>query len=116
MQQGLAALKLSDRPGSLDAADKNFNTILSHNPNNAAAAAGLSLLYSFRYVSDEQDEVWLQKADASAQQALKLNAQLALSHVAKGAVLNLQGKSESGLAEQESALSLDPKNIFAWDE
>ncbi|AZP11629.1 protein kinase domain-containing protein [Undibacterium parvum] len=116
MQQGLAALKLFDRPGSLDAADKNFNTILSHNPNNAAAAAGLSLLYSFRYRSDEQDEVWLQKADASAQQALKLNGQLALSHVAKGLVLDLQGKAELGLAEQEKALSLDPKNFFAWNE
>jgi tetratricopeptide (TPR) repeat protein len=116
MQQGLAALKLFDRPGSLDAADKNFNTILSHNPNNAAAAAGLSLVYGFRYQSDEQDEVWLQKADASAQQALKLNAQLALSHVAKGLVLNLQGKSELSLATQEKALSLDPKNFFAWNE
>lgn len=116
MQQGLAALKLFDRPGSLDAADKNFNTILSHNPNNAAAVAGLSLVYSFRYMSDEQDEVWLQKADASAQQALKLNEQLALSHVAKGKVLNLRGKAELGLAEQERALSLDPKNFFAWDE
>lgn len=116
MQQGLAALKLFDRPGSLDAADKNFNTILSHNPNNAAAAAGLSLLYSFRYRGDEQDEIWLQKADASAQQALKLNDQLALSHVARGLVLDLQGKSEQGLAEQESALSLDPKNFFAWNE
>lgn len=116
MQQGLAALRLFDRPGSLDAADKNFNLILSHNPNNAAAVAGLSLVYGFRYLSDEQDEIWLQKADASAQQALKLNDQLALSHVAKGKVLNLQGKPELGLAMQERALALDPKNFFAWDE
>ncbi len=116
LQQGLAALKLFDRPGSLDAADKNFNTVLSHNPNNAAAVAGLSLLYSFRYQSDEQDENWLQKADASAQQALKLNEQIALSHVANGVVLNLKGKSELGLIAQERALSLDPKNFFAWNE
>jgi serine/threonine-protein kinase len=116
LQQGLAALKLFDRPGSLEAADKNFNTVLSHNPNNAAAVAGLSLVYSFRYMSDEQDEIWLQKADAGAQQALKINDQLALSHVAKGKVLNLQGKAELGLAEQDRALSLDPKNFFAWDE
>ncbi|WP_295751870.1 serine/threonine-protein kinase [Undibacterium sp.] len=114
MQQGLAALKLFDRPGSLDAADKNFNTILSHNPNNAAAAAGLSLVYSFRYASDGQDEIWLQKADASAQQALMLNDQLALSHVAHARVLVRQGKNELALSAFEKALTFDPKNVFAW--
>jgi serine/threonine protein kinase/Flp pilus assembly protein TadD len=114
MQQGLAALKLFDRPGSLDAADKNFNTILSHNPNNAAAVAGLSLVYGFRYASDGQDEIWLQKADASAQQALKLNDQLALSHVAQAKVLARQGKTELALNGFEKALTFDPKNVFAW--
>lgn len=114
MKNGLAALRLFDRPGSLDAASKSFTTILEHSPDNAAAVAGLSMVYSFRYLSDGQDEIWMQKADASAQQALKLNDQLALSQIAKAWVLNNQGNSELALSVIDRALALDPENIFAW--
>lgn len=114
MKSGLDALALFDRPGSLDTATKNFEAILKRDPASAAAVAGLSLVYSNRYLSDGQDEIWLQKADASAQQALKLNDQLALSHVAQGWVLNQQGKRELALIAHERALALDPANFFAW--
>jgi serine/threonine-protein kinase len=114
LRQGWDALTLWDRPGSLDDAERRFSTLLEHHPDNAAAVAGLSVVYSLRYQSDKQDEVWLQKATASAQQALQLDDQLALSHIAKGRVLIQQGKFEPALASYEQALSLDPGNIFAW--
>jgi len=114
MKNGTDALKLFDRQGSLEIAAKNFTAILERDPESAAAAAGLALVYSFQYQSDKLDETWLQKADASAQQALKLNDQLALSHAARGSVLDQQGKYESALAAQEQALGLDPENYFAW--
>lgn len=112
--KGIEALKFYDRPGSLDAAEKSFNAILSHSPENAAAVAGLSLVYSRRYDSDFEDPIWMQKADASAQQALKLNPQLALVHVALGRVFYIKAEHDKALAAFEKALTLEPTSIFAW--
>lgn len=114
MKNGLDALKVFDRPGSLDVAAKNFTAILEREPDSAAAAAGLSIVYYFRYQSDKLDQTWLQKADASAQQALKINDQLALSHAAQGWVLDLKGAHELALAAHDRALNLDPQSFFAW--
>ncbi|GGY68844.1 hypothetical protein GCM10011613_11440 [Cellvibrio zantedeschiae] len=113
-KKGLEALKLFDRPENLDAAEKSFNTIVSHMPNNAAAVAGLSLVYSYRYRGEFEDPIWMQKADASAQQALKLNPQLALAHVALGRVFNLKAEQDKALVAFEKALALEPTSIFAW--
>ena len=112
--KGIEALKLFDRPGSLDEAEKSFNAILAHTPDNAAAVAGLSLVYSHRYSSDNEDPIWMQKADASAQQALQLNAQLALVHVSLGRVLTIKAEYDKALAAFDEALTLEPTNIFAW--
>nr|WP_314543070.1 protein kinase [uncultured Massilia sp.] len=114
MEQALAALKRSDLSGELQNAEVRFNRILAHNANNAAAVAGISLVYSQRYATDDKDEVWLQKADAGAQQALKLNEQLALAQVARGAVLDRQGKFDSAIGAYQKALHLDPANYFGW--
>lgn len=114
MKHGLASLKNFDRPGNLDQASQNFKTILDHDPDNAAAVAGMALVYRFRFLSDAEDALWLKKADASAQQATKLNAQLALSHAAQALVLDAQGNSEAALFASERALALDPLNFFAW--
>lgn len=112
--KGIEALKLFDRPGSLEAAEKSFNRILSHTPDNAAAVAGLSLVYSYKYDSDNEDPIWLKKADASAQQALQLNAQLAMVHVALGHVFNLNAEHDKAMTSFERALALEPTNVFAW--
>ncbi|MBI1773192.1 MAG: protein kinase [Burkholderiales bacterium] len=114
MKQGLEALKQFDRPGNLDKATQSFETVLKHDVNSAAAVAGLSLVYSFRYTTDGQDEIWLQKADASAQQAVKMNAQLALSYVALGAATSRKDNYEQALIDLDKALVLDPENYFAW--
>lgn len=114
MKQGLEALKQFDRPGSLEAAEASFETILKRNPEHAGAVAGLSIIYTYRYDSDKQDEVLLQKAEASAQQALKLNDKLALSHIAIARVQAQSGKKELALHTYEKALTLDPDNILAF--
>ncbi len=75
----------------------------------------MALVYSYRYQSDRQDEIWLQKADVGAQQAMALNDQLALSHIAKAYVLLHQGKWEMALEVSERALVLEPLNFFAWN-
>jgi len=114
MEQGLAALRFFDRPGALDAAQGHFERILARTPDNAAAAAGVSLVQSARYSSSSQDETWLRKADASAQQALRLNDQLALAHVAIAAVREGQGHFDEAVVASNQALRLDPANDFAW--
>ncbi|MDN4054875.1 protein kinase [Massilia sp. YIM B02763] len=114
MEQALTALKRSDLSGELQDAEKRFNEILVRSPNNAAAVAGISLVYSQRFATDDKDEIWLQKADAGAQLALKLNDQLALSQVAQGAVLDRKGQFAAASEAYERALRLDPNNYFAW--
>jgi serine/threonine protein kinase/Flp pilus assembly protein TadD len=114
LRTGLEALRLFDRPGSLATAEESFNTILKHSPNNAAAVAGLSLVYSYRYNGDSEDPIWLQKADASAQQAMQLNAQLGFSHIAMGHVFTIKAEHDHALEAFNQALTLEPTNIFAW--
>lgn len=113
MREGMSQLLLAARDSNADQAIASFNSILQHQPEHAAAAAGLSLAYSQRYFGDGRDEVWLQRADASAQQALLYNDQLALAHVALAWVRESKGRHEEALAIAEKALSLDPLNLFA---
>jgi len=110
--RALHALESYDQPERLEAARADFEALLARDPNNAAAVAGMSLVASFRYAADTQDETWLRRADAAAQQALKLEPALALSHVARAWVLN-QSNREQALAEVERALELEPNNFFA---
>lgn len=112
MQQGLLALRLFDRPGNLLLANQHFETILQRTPQHAAAAAGQSLVNSTRYFSDEQDEILLRKAQASVQQALQINDQLALAHVAQARILLIQGKLDMALAAVEQALHLAPNDVL----
>lgn len=114
LESGLAAVKLFDRPGSLDSAERHFRRILERHPDSAAAAAGMSLVYSQRYLSDKRDETWLQRADASSQRAMQLNDQLALGHIARGWMLDNQGKREDALLAHAEGLRLDPNNFFGW--
>ncbi len=114
MEQGLAALRFFDRPGALDTAQSHFERVLERTPDSAAATAGISLVQSMRYGNSRQDETWLRKADASAQQALRLNDQLALAHVATAAVREGQGRFDDAIASCDQALRLDPANDFAW--
>lgn len=113
MRDGLEALRVFDRPGSLDTAIARFESILAHDPNSAGAAAGLSLAYSLRYTSDSSDDTWLQRADAAAQRALQLDDQLALAHSAAGWVADRKGKSSDALVIFDRALALNPKDMLA---
>jgi serine/threonine-protein kinase len=111
--RALHALESFDQSERLEAARADFAALLANDPDNAAAVAGMSLVDSFRYAGDTQDETWLRRADAAAQQALRLEPALALSHVARAWVLTNQGQREQALAAVEKALSLEPDNYFA---
>jgi eukaryotic-like serine/threonine-protein kinase len=112
MENGLAALRSVDPDSTAVQAIEQFEQILARHPNHAGAAAGIALAYGRRYVGDARDDVWLQRADASAQLAVQQNDQLALAYVALGVARRLQGKQEEGLKLLEKANSLDPSNVF----
>lgn len=113
LQAGWEALSHYDRDGSLTEADNTFQAILKQNPRQASAAAGLSLTYSQRYSGDERDPALLAQANASAQQALRLDDQLALAHVAQGEALRMAGQNEASLPSFKRALELDPQALLA---
>lgn len=112
MQSGMEALRTFDLDTSQARAIEAFTNVLAHNPANAAAAAGLSLAFSLRYIGNGRDDTWLQRADVSARQALESDNQLALSHVAHSWVRELQGKREEALQEATAALNLEPHNLL----
>lgn len=109
MQNGMQALRGYDDDDSITAAIDSFNAVLERHPDNAAAAAGLSLAYCLRHAGDRSDPTWLQRADASAQLAIKLNDQLAIGYAALAAVRNWQGKAAEALQLEERALMRDPR-------
>lgn len=113
MAAGIEALRVFDRDSSQEQAIAHFSTVLKHNPTSAAAAAGLSIAYSLRYTGNGRDDTWLQRADASAQQALASDNQLALAHVAQAWVQELKGQSDAALTSSAAALNLDPQNLLA---
>lgn len=113
LQAGWEALSHYDRDGSLTEADNTFQAILKQNPRLASAAAGLSIAYSFRYSGDGLDPALLALANASAQQALRLDDQLALAHIAQGEALRVAGQHEAALPHFQRALELDPQAILA---
>ncbi|WP_058049710.1 serine/threonine-protein kinase [Janthinobacterium sp. Ant5-2-1] len=112
MKAGMDALRIFDRDTSQKLAIEQFTLVLQHSPNNAAAAAGLSLASTLRYIGNGRDDTWLQRADVSARQALALDDQLALAHVAQAWVYEFQGKTEDALREATISLNLDPNNLL----
>ncbi|MBJ7312084.1 protein kinase [Rugamonas sp. CCM 8940] len=113
LQAGMEALRHYDRDDSLTEATATFQAILRQNPRQASAAAGLSLAYSMRYNGDGRDPALLAQANASAQQALRLDDQLALAHVALGDTLLVVGQQEAALPHYSRALELDPRCLLA---
>lgn len=112
MAAGMEALRVFDRDSSQEQAIEHFTTVLKHNPASAAAAAGLSLAYTLRYIGNGRDETWLQRAEVTAKQALAADDQLAQAHVAQAWVLEFRGKRPDALQEASNALNLDPHNVL----
>jgi serine/threonine-protein kinase len=98
----------------LDSATAHFATVLEHTPNHAGAVGYMSLVYLSRYHAEKRDEIWLQKAKASAQQAIKLDSQLAISQIANARILYWHHKFPEAMDALNRALILEPKNLFAY--
>lgn len=114
LAQGMQALAMYDRPGKLDEATAHFNRVLEHDANNARAAAGLSIVYSYRLRSNNRDDVWRGRALASAQQALSLNPELAITQIAYALALDPHRQFDVAMAAIQKAKKIEPNNLLAW--
>ncbi|MDN2677278.1 MULTISPECIES: serine/threonine-protein kinase [Janthinobacterium] len=110
MAAGMEALRVFDREDAQTQAIEHFSTVLKHNPEHAAANAGLSLVFTLRYLGSNRDETWLQRADVAAKQALTTDDQLALAHVAQAWAIEHHGDRRQAMQEITTALNLDPNN------
>lgn len=117
MEQGIAALSRYHQvpdPDLPEQAFTHFQRILDRTPDNAEAVAYMSLVYMSRYGNEKRDEIWMQKAKASAQQAMNLNPNLAVSLLAHAKILQWHHQMAEALAATDKALQLDSHNLMVW--
>ncbi|KAB8041828.1 serine/threonine-protein kinase [Janthinobacterium aquaticum] len=113
MAAGMKALSTFDQAVFQNQASEYFSTILKRNPEHAGANAGISLVYTLRYLGSGRDQTWLQRADIAAKQALITDDQLAMTHVALAWVMEHQGQLTQAMQEVTISLNLEPNNFFA---
>ncbi|MFZ6819595.1 tetratricopeptide repeat protein [Undibacterium sp. Ji22W] len=98
----------------LDSAQAHLTKVLERTPDHAGAAAYMSILYLSKYSAEKRDEIWFQKAKASAQQAMMLDGELAISLLANARILQWHHRLEDALAMTARARDLDPDNLLVW--
>lgn len=114
-ENAMQAIALYDSPGMLEKAEQHFKTMLAHDAVGAKAVAGLSIVYSLRLNGDsDRDETWRERALASAQQALKLNPDLAITQLAYAKTLDPHQQFEMAIKAVRRAKELDPNNLLVW--
>jgi tetratricopeptide (TPR) repeat protein len=108
-----AYLQRYDRKENIDRAIRLLESAVAREPSNAALRAALAEAYLLKY-SSVGDRAWLQKASASARQAVNANDDLAAAHVALGKTLAENGQAEQAMTELQRALALEPLSSQAF--
>jgi eukaryotic-like serine/threonine-protein kinase len=90
-----------------------FEAALQKDPNFALAYTGLADA-SLRMYKEKKEGIWAQKALMSAQQAARLNANLAEVHLSLGSVYSATGKSAEATEELKRALGFAPNSDEAY--
>ncbi len=110
---GLNKIKNYTEKNAIVEAEQIFSNLLAHDPDYAAAHAGLSLALIREYTHLESDPATLKRANSSAQTALKLDSHLSLANVAAGWAAEFEGNFETALDYLHLAEILDPDNILS---
>lgn len=79
---------------------------------NAPLASLLALAYCLRYVNDERDPLWLQRAKANAELAMEADEQYALAQVSQAWVLEYTGDYAKATEHYAAAVALQPDNLW----
>ncbi len=100
------------RRKSMDYALDMFRRAVEKDPNYALAYAGIANCYCYLYMHFGGEQTDLQQADEAAQQALKLDSELAEAHAARGFCLSLEKQQEAAETAFEKAIKL---NSSLWE-
>lgn len=117
MERGIAALRQNALKTSLEQLQKateHFSNVLERKPDNAKAVAYMALVYLAQYTAEKRDEIFLQKAKASAQQALSLDKNDSIVLIANAKILQWHHKLDAALDAATRALVLEPDNLIGW--
>ncbi len=101
-----------DRDDAVEDAIELLEPALVPGTPNAPVASLLALAYGLRYVNDERDPLWLQRAQASAEMAMEADDQYVLAHVAQARVLEYQGEYADAANHYATAAALQPDNLW----
>lgn len=98
----------------LDAAEENFNKVLSLDPTNAMAHAGKAMITLNRLTSSSNTviknrDALLRGAEAEVKQALNIDPAMPEGHVTLGNIYKEQGRMDEAISEYKEAIKLDPK-------
>ncbi len=107
--KGRNAMRGQQQVKNIEAAIRFYEGAMKKDPGFALAYAGLADASLLMY-EDKKDSFWSQKALAAAQQAERLNDNLAEVHSSLGSVYNATGKTAEALAELKRALRLAPNS------
>jgi serine/threonine-protein kinase len=115
VKQGRVYLQRYDQPGNIDSALAAFQNAIRQDRNYAPAHAALAEAY-FRKDAATPDPQWKRLAGDSARNGVRLNPDLAVTHLALGMVLLRTGKADEAQAELLRAQELDPLNgsVCIW--
>lgn len=113
LEAGYSHLKRFGSKGELAAAQAEFENILLYDPENAAATAGLALTFLRRYTAENRDPALFNRAKETANVALSLDKNLAVTQLVMGRVLKQDGKYQEARPFLERAIVLDPTSYEA---
>jgi serine/threonine-protein kinase len=114
-EEGMRAVRRTDRPDGVERAVAIFQRLLEDDGESAAAHAGLARAdwEKARNASLGGDPIFLEQAAAVAREAVRLDPFLADARVSLGLVRLSQGDSAGARQELDAALELDPTSADA---
>ncbi len=107
--RGRNSLRRAKDPKGIEEGVAFFDSALKKDANFALAYAGLADGYLQLY-RDKKDVMLAQRAQGAAEQAIRIDPNLAEAHFSLGSVLNAQGRSNEAIASIRQALQLTPNS------
>jgi tetratricopeptide (TPR) repeat protein/class 3 adenylate cyclase/TolB-like protein len=111
--KGHDAMRGRQDPGNVRAAIEYYNEALQKDPRFALAYAGIADA-SLQMYKNNKDPFWVEKALKAAQEAQRLDGNLAEVHFTLGSVLSATGRTEGAISELNRALELAPNSDEAY--
>ena len=111
--QGRNAMHGNRGAQAAESAMHMFDAALTKDPSFALAYTGMADASLLMY-KEKKEAIWAQKALVSAQQAARLNSNLAEVHLALGSVYSATGKTAEAIEELKRALTLAPNSDEAY--